>query len=63
MSAGATDSMHFRALGIPSYGVSGLFIKPTDDFTHGLNERVPIAAIDVALIHWDSLLKDLARTP
>jgi acetylornithine deacetylase/succinyl-diaminopimelate desuccinylase-like protein len=61
MSAGATDSMHFRALGIPSYGVSGLFIKPTDDFTHGLNERVPIAAIDVALIHWDSLLQDLAR--
>src|SRR5262249_7100923 len=27
MSAGATDSMHFRALGIPSYGVSGLFMK------------------------------------
>ncbi|HEU4627914.1 MAG TPA: M20/M25/M40 family metallo-hydrolase [Steroidobacteraceae bacterium] len=61
MSAGATDSMHFRALGIPSYGVSGLFMKPTDDFTHGLNERVPVAAIDVALTHWDTLLRALAR--
>jgi carboxypeptidase PM20D1 len=61
MSAGATDSMHFRALGIPSYGVSGLFMKPTDDFTHGLNERVPVAAIDVSLTHWDTLLRTLAR--
>jgi acetylornithine deacetylase/succinyl-diaminopimelate desuccinylase-like protein len=61
MSAGATDSMHFRALGIPSYGVSGLFMKPTDDFTHGLNERAPVAAIDVALTHWDTLLRALAR--
>jgi acetylornithine deacetylase/succinyl-diaminopimelate desuccinylase-like protein len=61
MSAGATDSMHFRALGIPSYGVSGLFIKPSDDFTHGLNERAPVAAIDVALTHWDGLLRELAR--
>lgn len=61
MSAGATDSMHFRALGIPSYGVSGLFIKPTDDFTHGLDERVPVAAIDPALVHWDILLRELAH--
>jgi acetylornithine deacetylase/succinyl-diaminopimelate desuccinylase-like protein len=61
MSAGATDSMYFRVLGIPSYGVSGLFMKPSDDFTHGLNERVPVAAIDTALTHWDTLLRTLAR--
>jgi carboxypeptidase PM20D1 len=61
MSAGATDSMHFRTLGIPSYGVSGLFWKASDDFTHGLNERVPVAAIDIALTHWDTLLRALAR--
>jgi acetylornithine deacetylase/succinyl-diaminopimelate desuccinylase-like protein len=61
MSAGATDSMHFRALGVPSYGVSGLFMKDSDEFAHGLNERVPVDAIDGALAHWDSLLKDLAR--
>ncbi|MBM0107333.1 M20/M25/M40 family metallo-hydrolase [Steroidobacter sp. S1-65] len=61
MSAGATDSMHFRALGVPSYGVSGLFMKDSDEFAHGLNERVPVSAIDGALAHWDSLLKTLAR--
>jgi acetylornithine deacetylase/succinyl-diaminopimelate desuccinylase-like protein len=61
MSAGATDSMHFRVLGIPSYGVSGLFMKASDDFSHGLNERAPVAAIDPALAHWDSILRDLAK--
>lgn len=61
MSAGATDSMFFRALGVPAYGVSGLFMKASDDFAHGLNERVPIGAIDGALAHWESILKDLAK--
>ncbi|MCR5880626.1 M20/M25/M40 family metallo-hydrolase [Phenylobacterium sp. J367] len=61
MSAGATDSMHFRAQGVPSYGVAGLFMKSSDDFAHGLNERAPVAAIDGALDHWESLLKDLAK--
>jgi acetylornithine deacetylase/succinyl-diaminopimelate desuccinylase-like protein len=61
MAAGASDSMFFRALGIPAYGVSGLFMKSSDDFSHGLNERAPIGAIDGDLAHWESLLKDLAK--
>ncbi len=61
MSAGATDSMHFRAHGVPSYGVSGLFMKDSDEFAHGLDERVPVSSIDGALAHWNSVLKDLAR--
>jgi acetylornithine deacetylase/succinyl-diaminopimelate desuccinylase-like protein len=61
MSAGATDSMHFRAQGVPSYGVSGLFMKDSDEFSHGLNERVPVSSIDGALAHWNSLLKSLAK--
>ncbi|KKC26382.1 M20/M25/M40 family metallo-hydrolase [Sphingomonas sp. SRS2] len=61
MSAGATDSLYFRALGIPSYGVIGMFIKPEDDFSHGLNERAPIASIDPALLLMRSLLLDLAK--
>ncbi len=61
VSAGATDSMFFRALGIPAYGVSGIFMKSSDEFAHGLNERVPVASIDGALAHWESLLRDLAR--
>ncbi len=61
MAAGASDSMFFRALGVPAYGVSGLFMKASDDFTHGLNERAPLEAIDGDLAHWESLLKDLAK--
>lgn len=60
-SYGATDSMYFRAAGVPSYGVAGLFIKDSDEFSHGLNERAPISSIDGALGHWDSLLRDLAK--
>jgi len=61
MSAGATDSMYFRTLGIPSYGTSGLFIKADDDYSHGLNEKVPVASIDGALTIWDILIRTLAK--
>lgn len=60
MSAGASDSLYFRADGVPSYGVSAVFLKPSDDFTHGLNERVPLAAIPGALVQWHSLLTTLS---
>jgi carboxypeptidase PM20D1 len=61
MSAGATDSLHFRNAGVPSYGVGGTFISPKDSFAHGLNERVPVATIDGAVVQWRSLIKDLSR--
>lgn len=59
MSAGATDSLHFRAAGIPSYGVSALFMRAEDGFAHGLNERVPVAGIPGALEQWHSVLTEL----
>jgi acetylornithine deacetylase/succinyl-diaminopimelate desuccinylase-like protein len=59
MEAGATDSMHFRARGVPSFGVSSVFMKPTDEFAHGLNERLPTAVFDPGVIWWESLLKEL----
>ena len=61
MSAGATDSLHFRNAGVPSYGVGGTFMSPKDSFAHGLNERVPVATIDGALVQWRSLIRDLSR--
>ena len=61
MSAGATDSLFFRAQGIPSYGVCGIFMKPSDDFSHGLNERVPVASIPGALNYWHTLLTELSK--
>lgn len=61
MSAGTTDSLFFRASGIPSYGVSGLFMKPEDEYAHGLNERVPVDAIGPALDHYRALIAALNR--
>jgi acetylornithine deacetylase/succinyl-diaminopimelate desuccinylase-like protein len=61
MSSGASDSAVFRAAGIPSYGVSSLFQKSSDEFSHGLNERVPKGAVEGALDQWHTLLTELAR--
>ncbi len=61
MSAGATDSVFYRAQGIPSYGVSGLFMRSADAFAHGLNERVPLAAIAPAVEHWRTLIREIAK--
>ncbi|MBV2147171.1 M20/M25/M40 family metallo-hydrolase [Sphingobium sp. AS12] len=61
MSAGATDSLYFRALGVPSYGVSSLFMKAEDGFAHGLNERVPVAGIGESLVQWDAVVRALAK--
>jgi acetylornithine deacetylase/succinyl-diaminopimelate desuccinylase-like protein len=41
MSTGATDSRFFRTLGVPAFGVSGLFSDPTVDArAHGRDERM-----------------------
>jgi acetylornithine deacetylase/succinyl-diaminopimelate desuccinylase-like protein len=61
MSVSASDSLHFRAAGIPSYGVGAIFIRPQDSYSHGLNERVPIDDIDAALQQWYTLLVELTR--
>jgi carboxypeptidase PM20D1 len=61
MSAGATDSLYFRALGVPSYGISSLFMKASDGFAHGLDERVPLSGIGASQAQWYGVLKALAK--
>jgi carboxypeptidase PM20D1 len=61
MAAGASDSMWFRVNHIPSYGVAPIFIKDSDDFSHGLNERTPVANIAPGLAYWKVLLTKLAN--
>jgi acetylornithine deacetylase/succinyl-diaminopimelate desuccinylase-like protein len=61
MSAYGTDCTHFRAAEIPCYGTAGLYMRPADDFNHGLNERAPVSAIPGALLHWDVLLRTVTR--
>ncbi|MBK6350601.1 MAG: M20/M25/M40 family metallo-hydrolase [Proteobacteria bacterium] len=60
MAPYATDGSIFRGAGIPTYGVSSLFMKEKDEFAHGLNERVPVAAFYAGLDHWYVLLTTLA---
>jgi acetylornithine deacetylase/succinyl-diaminopimelate desuccinylase-like protein len=59
-TSGATDGLLFRAAGIPTYGIDGNFMKPDDDFSHGLNERIGVRSFYDSLKFWHVLLKDLA---
>ena len=59
MSKGATDSQYTRMAGMPSYGVSGLFMRPEDMFAHGLNERVPVDSFFTALDYSPQVLTEL----
>ncbi|MCH8686542.1 M20/M25/M40 family metallo-hydrolase [Pedomonas mirosovicensis] len=61
MSAGASDSMWFRHKNVPSYSVSPLFIKNSESFSHGLNERVPIANFQPAIKFYITLFTDLSK--
>jgi acetylornithine deacetylase/succinyl-diaminopimelate desuccinylase-like protein len=61
MTPGATDGKHFRAAGIPTYGVSAGFDAPGDNGNaHGLNERLGVAKFFDGLDFWPRLMKRLA---
>jgi acetylornithine deacetylase/succinyl-diaminopimelate desuccinylase-like protein len=44
MSPGATDSIYTRSLGLPSYGIDGMFDDLDDGRAHGRDERIGVAA-------------------
>ena len=60
MISGTTDGAYFRAAGIPSYSLTGIFLDPKDSFAHGLNERVRRASIPESLIFWQSMIRSIA---
>jgi carboxypeptidase PM20D1 len=61
MASGASDSMWFRVRGVPSYGVAPIFIKDSDDFSHGLNERTQLSNIVHGVAYWKVLIKRLSN--
>jgi len=61
MSSGASDSMWFRNHGVASYGANPMFIKASENFSHGLNERTPIANIAPAVDFYLSIVPDLSK--
>ena len=60
-ASGASDSMWYRALGVPSYGASPVFSKDSEDFAHGLNERVPLSNTAPGITYYISLFTDLTK--
>lgn len=62
MSTGASDGSWFRAVGIPVYDVDGSWgISPDDERAHGLDERIPVRAMYDDVLHWEMLLRELAK--
>jgi acetylornithine deacetylase/succinyl-diaminopimelate desuccinylase-like protein len=61
LSSGASDSMWYRHEGVASYGASPVFIKASEDFSHGLNERTPIATIRPSISYYLALIPALSR--
>ncbi|QNP45053.1 M20/M25/M40 family metallo-hydrolase [Sphingomonas sediminicola] len=61
MSTGATDGLEFRARGIPVYGVDGGWgVSPDDERAHGKDERIPVQSLTDNILHWESMIRDLA---
>lgn len=60
-ASGASESMWYRAQGVPSYGASPSFIKDSDEFAHGLNERTPLTNIRPGITYYLSLIPDLTK--
>ncbi|NKF21347.1 M20/M25/M40 family metallo-hydrolase [Solimonas marina] len=45
MSTGATDSRFLNGVGIPSYGMSGMFFDAEGSHAHGLDERIRVKSL------------------
>jgi acetylornithine deacetylase/succinyl-diaminopimelate desuccinylase-like protein len=58
--SGASDGLVFRAAGIPTYGTDMTFMRPKDQFAHGLNERVPVQSFYDSLEMWYVMVKELS---
>jgi acetylornithine deacetylase/succinyl-diaminopimelate desuccinylase-like protein len=45
LSTGATDGRFLTAAGVPTYGVTGMFVDPDGSGVHGLDERVRVKSL------------------
>jgi acetylornithine deacetylase/succinyl-diaminopimelate desuccinylase-like protein len=58
LTAGATDGAFLSPVGIPTYGVTGMFGDPDGNGVHGLNERIRVSS----LYNGRDFLFDLVKT-
>lgn len=63
MSTGATDGHYLREVGIPTFGVSGLFSQAGESNAHGRDEKLRVKSFYDGLEFLDQLVRTIAGTP
>ncbi len=63
MATFATDGLYLRNAGIPTYGVSGIFIDENDDRSHGRDERIGVQQFFDGQEFLYRLVKSLSSQP
>ncbi|ALJ14892.1 M20/M25/M40 family metallo-hydrolase [Sphingopyxis macrogoltabida] len=63
MANGYTDATFLGAVGIPTYGIPGIWGDPDGNGVHGLNERVEVKAVYVGRDYMFDLVKAYADKP
>ena len=61
MSGGATDSKYTRLVGMPSYGIDGMFDDLDDSRAHGRDERIGAAAFAQEVEFTYRLMREVAK--
>jgi carboxypeptidase PM20D1 len=59
LESGGTDGLVYRNAGIPTFASSGIFMKASDVFAHGLNERIPVTGFYQGVDHIHDLAVSL----
>ena len=63
MANGYTDATFLGAVGIPTYGIPGMWGDPDGNGAHGLNERMEVRSVYVGRDYMFDLVKAYADTP
>ncbi|MFL5560731.1 MAG: M20/M25/M40 family metallo-hydrolase [Gemmatimonadaceae bacterium] len=63
LETGATDGAYLRAAGIPTYGVSGVFLDVDDMRAHGRDERIMTRAFYDGIEYTYQLVKEASAQP
>ena len=57
MSTGASDGVYTNAVGLPTYGISGVAIDRNDIRAHGKDERVEVGSFYIGVDFYFRYLK------
>lgn len=61
LSPGGTDGRFLNTVGIPTYGISGMFHYPEGANAHGLNEKLPVKSLYEGQKFLNELTKRIAQ--